>query len=60
MKNLLQPDYLSEILVAITPEMELHVAIDYTKIEPLTACDVLIRAAGIIAAQHGKQLKLGG
>lgn len=58
MKNLLAPDYTSEILVAITPDNQLHVAIDYTKIGPIEACEALIRAAGIIAAQHGKQISM--
>lgn len=59
MKNLLAPDYTSEILIAITPEDQLHVAVDYTKIGPLEVCEVLIRAAGIIAAQHGKRINMG-
>lgn len=58
MKNLLAPDYTAEVLVAVMDDGQLHIAADYTKLGPLETCEVLIRAAGIIAAQHGKRINL--
>lgn len=59
MKNLLQPDYATEILVAVTQDEDLKIFIDFEKLDPKVAIDVLIRAAGMVASRFGLRFTTG-